>query len=116
MVTAASERFYSEIKDSTTEEFSDDVTTRVSFETSYDVLSNDPEIVQNAVTSDDIKWCLEKLSGQPDVYFPSLNGNKRNTPQQVRVQVIFTTLHFSITYLFQPLPTTFFRSLSGHWQ
>ena len=54
MVTAASERIYSEIKDSTTEEFSDDVTTRVSFETSYDVLSNDPEIVQNAVTSDDI--------------------------------------------------------------
>ena len=35
------------------EEFSDDVTTRVSVETSYNVLSNGPEIVDNNVNYDD---------------------------------------------------------------
>ena len=52
LVTTASERMYT-MEDDDIEGFSDDVTTRVSVETSYNVLSNDPEIVDNSVNNVD---------------------------------------------------------------
>jgi len=52
LVTTASERMYT-MEDDDIEGFSDDVTTKVSVEMSYNVLSNDPEIVDNSVNNVD---------------------------------------------------------------